>query len=50
MSNYNRMKLCKSVIERKSKQSLDSIMFNLRSYSMNLALTRDSSHLYEPIT
>ena len=34
----------------KSKTSLYSIMFNLRSYSMNLALMRDSSHLYEPIT
>ena len=49
MSN-RRMKMYKSEREGKSKRSLDSIMFNLRSYSTSLALIRDSSHLYELIT
>ena len=40
----------KSEKEGKSKRGLDSIMFNLRSYSTSLALIRDSSHFYELIT
>ena len=50
MMSNSRMKMYKSEKEGKSKRSLDSIMFNLRSYSTSLALMRDSSHLYELIT